>query len=129
MAEVKIKDLADSFGDYRLHYRRVTGNQCPEIVAKKTWIQVGDVHFRPDDFVQALERMKNRPDFEKRNEDISNIQDYAEVQKAKNNITSTLNKMLSLNNVNPEELGALKLNLDKALEEIIKVEKKYCLFE
>lgn len=129
MAEVKIKDLNDSFGDYKLHYRRVNGKSCPEIIAKKTWIQVGDVFFRPDDFVQALERLKKRPDFEKRNEDISNIEDYVSIQKAKNDITSTLNKLLSLNNVNPDEFSALKLNLDKALDEIEKVEKKYCLFE
>jgi hypothetical protein len=127
MAKVENLDLV--IADYKKEYRRVMGVACPEVSIKRAWISVGEVSFRPDEFVKAVERLRTRPDFSKHSEDISNIEDYVEIQKAKNGITSTLNKLLSLNNVNSDEFGALKLNLEKSLEEIVKVEKKYCLFE
>jgi hypothetical protein len=129
MAKVKIKDLENEFGDYKLHYRRTSGEKCPDIVVKKAWIQIGDVYVRPDEFVDMLERLKKRPDFEKRDSDKTNIHDFATLQKAKSDLTGTLNSLVSgMKNVNPEEFGIVQDCVEKSIKEIDRVIKKYTLF-
>jgi hypothetical protein len=76
-----------------------------------------------------LERLKKRPDFEKRDSDKTNIHDFATLQKAKSDLTGTLNSLVSgMKNVNPEEFGIVQDCVEKSIKEIDRVIKKYTLF-
>ncbi len=129
MAKVKIIDMTDNFGDYKLHYRRVTGNQCPEIVVKKAWILVGDISFRPDEFVDALEKLKQRPDFKDHVKDVESNKDFINIQQAKLVLLHQLNNLLGLKTISPDEMKNVSDWVQKSIAELEMIEKRYALFE
>lgn len=129
MAEIKIKDLELSFGDYKKEYRRVTNQTCPEITVSRAWIKVGDISFRPDEFVFALEKLKRRPQFSEHKNDEMTNNDFLAIQAFKKEIINQQSRMLSLETIPPADVKNIKEYLDKCIVEVEVLEKRYSMFE
>lgn len=115
--------------DYKAQYRRVTGKQCPEVEIKKAWIKVGNVSFRPDEFVREIEILRERPDFKDHVNDVQNIKLYAELNSRRNELVNMLNQTNSIQGFTSDYFVKINEFVNKAIEEINDIIERKVLFE
>ncbi len=125
----KVENIEEVIAEYKREYRRVTGKTCPEVLVKRAWINVGNVSFRPEGFVTALEMLKKRPAVDKHSEDVEVNTDFAELVTAKANLISIMNKLLTLKTIPAEEFKSVKEGVDKALVEIDDLIERNVMFD
>ena len=112
--------------DYTSAYEMVNKRPCPEIVKAKAWIKVGEISFRPDDFVKAIEKLQLRcnGDGESRKEVESKFSlELDLLNEAKTNLQQTLDKLKKLTLCDGVEIENMKEMLEKC-ESLIEVSKK-----
>lgn len=115
--------------DYKAQYRRVTGKQCPEVEIKKAWIKVGNVSFRPDEFLQEIEILKSRPEHKDHASDVENIQLFSELNSRRLELIDTLNKTNSIQGITSDYFVKTNEFVNKAIEEINDIIERKVLFE
>lgn len=132
MGKIKSKKMikTDNFdqlkSEYTNAYEMVNKKPCPEIIKAKAWIKVGDISFRPDDFVKAIEKLKMRcnGDGETRREVESKFSlDLDLLNQAKNNLQQSLDKLKKLTLCDGVEIENMKEMIEKC-ENLIEVSKK-----
>jgi len=126
----KAKEESDRqmIADYKLQYRRITGNQCPEIEIKRAWIAVGKVFFRPDEFLQEIENLKKRPEHKDHASDVENIRLFTELNSRRLELIDTLNKINSIQGVSADYFIKTNEFVNKAIEEIDDIIERKVLF-
>lgn len=115
--------------DYKAQYRRVTGKQCPEVEIKKAWIKVGNVSFRPDEFLEEIEILKARPEHKDHASDVENIQLFSELNSRRLELIDTLNKTNSIQGITSDYFVKTNEFVNKAIEEINDIIERKVLFE
>lgn len=125
----KVENIEEVIAEYKREYRRVTGKTCPEVAVKRAWINVGNVSFRPDGFVAALEVLKKRPAVDKHSEDVKVNEDFATLVKAKADLVSMMNSLRNLNTVTAEQMENANDFIAKAIDEVDVVIEKNVMFE
>ncbi len=125
----KVENIEEVIAEYKREYRRVTGKTCPNVEVKRAWINVGNVSFRPEGFVTALEMLKKRPAIDKHSDDVKVNEDFATLAKAKADLVSIMNKLRSLNTVDAEFVENATDFIAKSVDEINILIEKNVMFE
>lgn len=115
--------------DYKSHYRRVTGNQCPEVSIKKAWTSVGNVSFRPAEFESEIKSLASRPDFKDHTSDVDNINLFIALNKKRTELLNTLNELNQIQGLDSQYLEKTNEYVNKAIEEINDIIERKVLFE
>ena len=124
----KVENIELVIADYKKEYRRVTGKTCPEVLIKRAWIVVGQVSFRPEGLVNALEKLTKRNDFENHSNDNAVNSDFYLITKDKVELQNIVNRLLNLTTVSPEEMKVVKECVDKAIVELDDVVNRHVMF-
>lgn len=114
MEKLTKENFQDYAKAYREAYEKKSGKVCPPIIQLKTWIKVGEISFRPDEFVQAINNLKDRTsnvlninkNFEEEGEKVNEIQTL---------LKDALKKAMELKYLEGKELSNIKDELEIVL--------------
>lgn len=114
MEKLTKENFQDYAKSYREAYEKTSGKVCPPIVQLKTWVKVGDISFRPDEFVQAINNLKDRAnnvlninkDFKAEGEKVDEIQSL---------LKDALKKADEIKHLEGKELSNIKDELEIVL--------------